>query len=53
MNFPVITGFKRCTYAETIQKYRDGWLTCGFLWDLAAHDEVFAALLRKLDIPRC
>lgn len=37
----------RGSYEQTLQSYRDGWLSLGFIWELARHDEVFGAYLRK------
>lgn len=46
--FPTVA---RRPYTETVDLYRRGFLTCGFLWALARDDEVFAAYLRRLTIP--
>lgn len=37
----------RGSYERTLQNYRDGLLSLGFVWELAKHDEVFGAYLRK------
>jgi hypothetical protein len=44
--------YPRPTYAGTVSLYRTGLLSLGFLWELARHDEVFGAYLRRAGIPR-
>lgn len=46
------SGSRRQPYARTVTLYREGFLNCGFLWEMARHDEVFAALLKREGIPR-
>lgn len=42
----------RKTYAETLATFRAGFFSCGFMWEIAKHDEVFGAFLRKNEVPR-
>lgn len=37
----------RVSYAKTLDAYNRGLLSCGFMWELAKYDEVFAAFIRK------
>lgn len=50
-SLPRPAGYRR-TYAATLASYRRGLLSEGFMWGLAKHDEVFAALLRKEGIEK-
>jgi len=42
----------RGSYARTLENYRLGLLSCGFMWELAKHDEVFAAFIRRNGVER-
>lgn len=44
-------GFRR-TYVNTIEAFRKGLLSHGFMWEVAKNDELFAALLRKEGIEK-
>lgn len=44
--------YPRLTYARIVSLYQTGFLSLGFLWELAKHDEVFGAYLRRAGIPR-
>lgn len=48
---PRPAGYRR-TYAGVLEIHRRGLLSEGFLWELARHDEVFAAYLRKHGIEK-
>lgn len=37
----------RGSYAKTLEAHHRGLLSCGFMWELAAHDEVFTAFIKK------
>jgi len=37
----------RASYTDTLETFRRGLLSHGFVWEMAKHDEVFAAFLRK------
>lgn len=37
----------RSSYERTLTNFREGLLSVGFMWELAKHDEVFAAFLRR------
>lgn len=37
----------RGSYVATLESLRCGLLSIGLVWELAKHDEVFAAYLRK------
>lgn len=49
MTFPKAKSI-RLTYAQTIEAHRKGFLSLGFLWELAERDAVFAAYLRRQGI---
>lgn len=51
-DFTALPRYPRPTYARTVSLYRTGLLSLGFLWELAKHDEVFGAYLRRTGIPR-
>ena len=50
-DFTALPRYPRPTYAGTVSMYRTGVLSLGFLWELARHDEVFGAYLRRAGIP--
>lgn len=47
VQFPTAAWDRRTRYDRTIELHRLGLLSLGFVWELAKHDEVFAAFLRK------
>lgn len=43
---------ERRTYAETLASFRAGLFSCGFMWEVAKHDEVFAAFIKRERVPK-
>lgn len=48
-SLPLPDGYRR-TYEGTLDAFRRGLLSHGLMWELAKHDEVFAARLRREEI---
>lgn len=52
-DFALLTRSRpRQTYSDTVGMCRRGLLSLGFLWEIARHDEVFSAYLRKQGVDR-
>ena len=48
----VLPVTRRQSYAHTLNLFRRGLLSHGFMWEIAKGDEVFAAFLRKHGVER-